>query len=85
MPPLKDWLHFTGFLEPALQRRSTPEGLALWVMKLPPDRLPARIGAQIIPGVELNPVPIRISKIEKEGVGNAVSSGAAFHGLKVAG
>src|SRR5690606_27192123 len=67
-----------SLVEPGRRRGVAPEGLAARVVQAPADRLPVGISDQVVVGVELDAVAVRVTQIEEEGVGDAVAARAAL-------
>src|SRR5580700_9291126 len=68
-----------ALLEPRGRRRVAPQGLPLRIGQRPADRDVIGIDGEIIGGEQLDPVAVGVADIKKEGVGNAVTAGAALH------
>ena len=74
--PCETRSHDASLLEPTLGGWRSPERLPLRIVQLPLYRLPVRIGAQVISGVELDSVAVGVSKVEKESIRDSMPPGA---------
>src|ERR1700737_375586 len=65
-------------LEPGARRGRAPQRLPPRVLQRPSQRLMIMIHGEIIAGVELEAMAVRVADIKEERIGNAVAAGPAF-------
>src|SRR5207247_268745 len=73
-----------ALLVPGVRDGVRPVAAALRVGRAPADRLEVGIARVVVPGVELDPVPVGVADVDVERVRDAVAPGAALdRGLAV--
>src|SRR5699024_8931836 len=63
---------------PGIDDAVSPEGPASVVVHVPALYRIVGVAGVVVAGVDLDPVPVRITQVQIEGVGHAMPSGAAF-------